>query len=196
MEVKVVCTWAVCLLAVCTATSRWRFNPSNRVGVMDPVTQEPVKKEPTTETEVTAAVEADGSTRCVDPLMVKDTNSSEESLIKEVEAHAGFDLIINKTCPITQRTYLLGEPINKRSMCPWHYRKDDGKLDRIPQFLYHAVCNCTNCQMLHAESAVCTPIITSIPVLYREACSDGVYKYTRTQEQISVACVCSHSSGS
>lgn len=106
------------------------FNQLTRVGVMNPVTQEPEKKEPTTETEVTVGVDVDGSTRCIDPLMEKDTNSSEESLIEEVEAHAGFDLIINTTCPTTERTYNLGEPINRRSMCPWHYRRDGGKADR------------------------------------------------------------------
>jgi len=81
--------------------------------------------------------------------------------------------------PITSYT-----PLHMRTLCPWEYVYDTD-MDRFPPVLITAKCKCATC----LDNYRCKPVFYTVHVLKKQ-CTDGVIRWARKTQLISVACTC------
>lgn len=89
----------------------------------------------------------------------------------------------NLSCERVQVTY--STPLQNRTLCPWEF-VEDIDVNRFPPVLTMAKCTCARC----FDNYTCKPVLYSIHVLQKQ-CIDGVNKWVRRPQLISVACTCS-----
>lgn len=81
--------------------------------------------------------------------------------------------------PVTSYT-----PLHMRTLCPWEYVYDTD-MDRFPPVLTVAKCKCSTC----FDSYRCKPVFYNVHVLKKQ-CTNGVIRWMRKTQLISVACTC------
>ena len=128
--------------------------------------------------------------------MIKWDNSFDPTLNFRPRTEQVKNNLIDRTqCVVQQRKNL--KRLSQQSLCPWK-RNMAVRADKHPSVRSYVKCTCDRCALLASNNSLpfsmydCVPVFMSKPVLLREEeCdADGFQKWTRSVEEISMACVC------